>query len=280
MGAAEIRAMSIPDTSDVGILYRSCSKVALGDPAKQSDYCAQLISAMYPAIFATRGIIAPIVQEQETRCDRRKYDIVRDVQQIPPTAEVLENFSHEKIARNYIALINSGTAAGEFPFLQSPADRAMAQSIVDWNKHTLKPNTPDAAEVLSQEMQRSLERGKTKNVRNLINSCENYLRTEDHDNLCNATISGVLIAYSLSKHHKLPHYTQEDACHQEKNDLLQEFTENRNACFPEAKNLKTRIAADLVRAGNAEIKTNPRTAASPAAYWAASKISHFYSCRK
>lgn len=272
-------AKPVPDTSETNTLYRSCKNLLHDATRPEADYCAQLISALYPTIYATRGIIARKAEESETSCEKRKFDIIEDIQQIPPTNDILKNFSYTEIARNFITFIDSNSKISEFPFLESLADRAMAQSIIDWKKHTPQSNLTTVETELSQDMKDSLEIGKNWGSLDLIRSCEKFLTTEKGDRLCNATISGALIIYSLGKNHKLPHYKESDACHEEKNALLHEFVQKRSACFPNGKNLKKKIAADIVRTGSLEMEMKPRTERSSAAYWMASKLSFLYRCR-
>lgn len=268
------------DNAETNRLYSSCqSALAENKASLQDNYCHQMILAMYPAIYVTRHILADIAEENETSCDKRKFDIIKDIQTSPPSNNRLEFFLPKNIAKNFVEFIESGTDIADFPLLYSTAERAMAQSILNWDKR----DVPIFDEATKKEnlsaIAKTMEGGNKPDAFDLMRSCKKTITKDAAPApLCEATISGVLIIYSLVKNHLPTSYPSTHLCHEEKNALLAEFTAKRLRCFPDSDDLKKQIAKKISDHWKPEFDTPEIGKTDTAAYLATSIISQLYPC--
>lgn len=275
-------AASNPKTDpETAALYTSCAAAANAtDKELERNYCYQMISTLVPSLFVTRYYTAG--RGAEGSCQVGNLDSVHDeILKIPPVIKNLyTTFYRKEAARSFVALIDSGVTIRDFPLLTSPADRAFAQMLADWDQMPHK--TPDdAALQKDHEAQRKIMGGsafKPDSI-DLINSCKNYEQQSAYGRLCHASISGVLVVYALAKSHRLPTYTETDRCYQEKNAFIAEFIKGRHGCFDADTDLKKHAAGYIANRWRPEMETESDSPRSNAPYTAASQLSSLYACR-
>ncbi len=276
--APTAQALSNPkEDPEIAALYKSCAaSLSATDEELESNYCYQMISTLRPAAFATRNYI-PTVND-ENSCKKRKSDTLHDdISKIPPV--ISSFFSHEEAARSFVALIDSGVEIRDFPLLTSLADRAYAQILADWDKMPhQKPD--DSALRKAAEINRKIGEGSAfkPDSTDLINSCKNDGQQTGDNSLYRASISGVLVIYSLAKSHRLPTYPESDTCYQEKNAFLQDFIKARQGCFTPDTDLKKQAAEYIASRWRPEMETAPNKQRSNAPYTAAGLLSSLYDC--
>ena len=269
---------SLKNDPEITALYNSCvASLTVSGEDLENNYCYQMTSTFSIALFVTRNYLH--FQHDDKSCAAKKFEVESDLAKIPPVVSSF-SFSHEKTARSFIALIDSGVDIRNFPLLTSPADRAFAQSLAEWGKVSTQ-NT----------IAKDLKRSSTSSTKtdsgvlrpssvDLIKSCKKYGQHNAGDSLCHANISGFLIIYGLAKSHPLPTYTEADPCYKEKNELLQQFIEGRQGCFPEEVDLKRHAAEYIASNWTPEMEKSSESHKNNAAYGAAGFLSSLYTCSK
>lgn len=258
-------------------LYKSC-KDLLSEKEDNitGNYCFQLISAAGFSIYATRVLLAKPPEKTEKNCAIKKFDVLEDIKKIPPV--VTNDFSHKKIAQGFIEFVDAGVDRQKFPLLSSEAENDFAQMLLELKAQPDNaPNSPtDSKE--TNNFQSLINQSKQSSV-DLIKSCSLYKEDKPGGGLCAANISGFLVIHSLAKNHVLPIYTESDPCFKEKNELLKEFVEKRQGCFPANVDLKKHAAQMIAQKWTPEMNHPQEKNRDTASYAAVGLLTSFYHCR-
>lgn len=264
------------EITETSSLYKSCKEFLSEEEDNITEnYCFQLISAAGFSIYATRVILAKLPDKTEKNCAIKKFDVLEDIKKIPPV--VTDDFSHRKTAQNFIHFVDAGGNRQKFPLLTSEAENAFAQMLLELKAQPDSALNSPADSRKANNFQKLVNQSKQSSI-DLTKSCALYKEGKRGGGLCAANISGFLIIHSLAKSHTLPIYAESDPCFKEKNELLKQFVEKRQGCFPANVDLKKHAAEMIARKWSPKTKQPQEKNENAASYAAVGLLTSFYSC--